>query len=214
MNEKQLKIAIVAGFAVFSAALIIFIPKLLPPKEPTTVYYNGFEFKLIDNMWYTQWQHNGRIYNLPLRFNPYDVEDVIVAGRLNDSFNDNKDIYITFDPVQENHSSYKYLTLAVAELSLSLTKAFGKNIIGACAVNETEACIDRPIVNCDSAGLSVIYLKTAKTPAIFINQTCVMLFGTGFELLKPVDRFLYTWYEIIKPKNSTPESLTNTAKAP
>lgn len=170
---------------------------LYKPPSPPVVTYNKFVFENYEGTWYTQWQSGKNLYNLGLRFNPYEAEIVPIKGtQLNDTFNDNKDIYVTFDP-NANKSELRYLTLAVAELGFSIQGPLQHNLVTACAKNETETCADRPIVDCNNNSLSVIYIVGHGETAVGVHNNCVILQGNELEVIRAADRFLYQWYGII-----------------
>lgn len=163
----------------------------LPKTE--TVEYNGFKFEHIEGLWYTQWEKGGKVYSVPLRFNPYQVENVTVLGAINASFN-RPQMFVAFDPTKGNFS---IMALSAAELSLSMVRALGVKPVAACTKNET-ACQDRPIVSCPYQNATVILLQNEGDPAIWLRGDCIALLGSGFDLVRSVDRLLYSWYGIIK----------------
>ena len=155
--------------------------------------YNGFEFVSSAGLWNTKWQSENRLLNLHFHYGPWEAEDVRVVGDFNKSFNIGP-IYITFDPLG---ADLTYVALANGELSLNLAKGLGKELIGSCLVNETSACIDRPIVSCDDKDKNVIYFKEDKKTLIELKGKCVIIQGSGPDIVRAVDRLLYQWYEII-----------------
>jgi len=158
-----------------------------------TINYNGFKFEHIEGMWYTKWQKGSTIYSVPLRFNPEQVQDVKILGSLDQSFN-RPQMYISFDPSKGNFS---VIALAAGELSLSMVRALGVTPIAACRVNHS-ACMDRPIITCPTPNATVIMLENEGDPAIWLKGDCVSIRGSGLDLVKSVDRLLYSWYGIIK----------------
>jgi len=84
-----------------------------------TVEYNNFVFTKIDDMWYTQWQKGIELYTVPLRFNPYETENISITGFVNGSFN-KEEVYVTFDPDVEKLA---YVALGAAELSINLAQS-------------------------------------------------------------------------------------------
>jgi len=195
--NKNLGITLFLILASFAAFFLI-LPKILDMVTPDpyeTVYYNNFKFEKIDGLWYTQWQKGDNLYTIPLRYNPYEVEDVPIVGELTDEFNQ-PEVYIAFDPTQGNFS---ILSIAAAELSLNLYKALLVQPIAACSVNDTDTCIDRPVIstNCTENDKPGIFIRDIGKPAILLEGKCIYLGGEGFDLLKSVDRLLYQWYGII-----------------
>jgi len=178
--------------ALFYVAKTYYEPK---PQELERMEYNKFEFVKYQGLWYTEWQRGENIYQIPLRFNPKEVEDVIIVGQLDKDFALEKEVYITFDPEQENLTN---IALGAAELSQNMARALAIKPIAACTVNETDACFDRPIKTCPEKNESIIYLHHAAEPRIILKDTCVILEGPNLQLLKAIDRLLYQWYGIME----------------
>ncbi len=161
------------------------------------VTYGGFSFVKVDTHWNTRWQgSNGDLYNLRLRFNPYEAENIPIFGELGGNFS-LANTYITFDPDKEEFT-YGYEALAAAELSLNLAGVFGSNLIAACTMNVTEACSKRLIVTCESTNDSVVYIKRAPEARVLLEKSCITVEGNGTELVKAVDKVLYKIYKIIE----------------
>lgn len=180
--------------------LIVFGLKSAPKAELNTMTYNFFTFEEIGGFWETDIQLDDQLYRAAFRFNPKQVEDVEIRGNFT-GFK-TEPIYITFDPDVEREE-FKYLALATTELSLHLIRALNYSVEAACTKNLTEACRDRPIVNCgDNA--SVIYIVSKPPTQISLEGSCVKLSGDGFNLVRSVDRLLYQWYKIMMaaPKSS------------
>lgn len=177
-------IVLVIGFVFFG-----FNPEL----PSNSVEYNYFTFYEIGGLWQTSIQLDGRMYDAVFRFNPTQVEDVYVAGEFK-GFNSST-IYVTFDPLSESQD-FAYLALGVSELTLHLARALNYSVVAACTRNETDACVDRPVVTCDG-GLPVVELVADAPTQITLDNRCIRLSGEGFELLRSVDRLLFQWYKIM-----------------
>jgi hypothetical protein len=161
------------------------------------VAYNTFVFeKKQDDFWYTQVQQGDLAYELPLRYNPYDVENVEVVGKLNAIQFGGGDIYITFDPDSEKFS---HIALGAAELSLSLGSVFNKPPLPACTFDDgTETCEGLDVVTCEDTDKSVVYLRDVDVPPrVTLQGNCVILEGKDFDLIKSIDRVLYLWLNIM-----------------
>jgi len=193
-SSKATTYFLVIALIVIIAVLgyIFFGVKLVQP-EPEKIEYSYFTFTEVGGLWQTNIQLKDRLYDAVFRFNPKQVEEVYVTGQLE---NLTGPVYITFDPVQQE-DDYKYLALASSELSLHLVRALEKEVIAACTSNETDACLERPVVTCSDQDKSVIYLNTYPPTQITLNGTCVMLQGEKMELLKSVDRLLFQWYRVM-----------------
>jgi hypothetical protein len=196
-TKKPTMIFIIVGLLVLAGIILflLFGLKGKPPERETTVEYNYFKFEEIGGLWQTTIQLQNQVYEGAFRFNPKQVEDVYISGDF--SGFKSSPIYITFDPDAEE-SQFKYLALASSELSLHIIRGLNFTAAGACTKNETEACLERPIVTCDDVDKSVIYLKAEAPTQITLNEHCVTVSGLEMDLLKSVDRLLFQWYKIMR----------------
>ena len=164
--------------------------------DPNLGYmYNGFSFIKQQNLWYTQVQSriNNTVFDVPLHYGPRDLEEIPVVGSLDKTFI-SKDIYITFDPTS---TDMQYIALAAAELSLSLVKGIGVVPKAACASKETDACSDRPIIDCNS-GKPAIYVKQSEANMVRLLGNCAIVQGDNENIVKSADKFLLMQYGIMK----------------
>lgn len=195
-KESKIMNWIIFGFACVLTAVILYASVWQAthkgPVKPEMVEYNGFNFERIEGMWYTKWQKGSIVYSIPLRFNPYQVENVTVLGAINGSFN-RPEMFVAFDPTKGNFS---IMALAAAELSLSMVRALNVKPVAACTRNDT-ACENRPIVSCPEQNGTVILIENNGDAAIWLKGDCIVLLGSGFDLLRSVDRLLYAWYGIM-----------------
>lgn len=200
-NSPYLKKFVIISAVVFIAAfaIVFFGVRWIYPHtlRTTTLEYNGFLFQKSGGLWHTTWVNNGQPYQVTLRYNPEEVEEIPVFGGITEAFNQH-DIYLAFDPTADT-SEFKYTALANAELSLSLAKAFRKNPIAACIKNETEPCENRPIATCEDSNKSVIIVAANGDPAVLMKENCIILKGNEMDILKSADKLLYTWYKIMHP---------------
>lgn len=176
--------------------LITFGWKFILPDAPETQFdYGPYHFALDkEGSWRFDWQRGDKVYSVPLRYNPKQVENVTIIGSLNDSFN-RPEAYITFDPTEGNFST---LALASGELSLNMVRALQVKPLAACTKNETDACLSRPIVQCGDPEKSVILIRDEGEPRIWLKGDCIVLFGKDLGILAATDRLLYQWYGIMK----------------
>ncbi len=196
-TKKPTMIFIVVGGIILIAILgfVFFGMKGAPPPSTAVVEYNYFKFEEVGGLWQTNIQLDNQVYEGLFRFNPEQVGDVYISG--NFSGFKNSPIYITFDP-DADKEQFKYLALASSELSLHIVRGLNFTVVGACTKNETDACVERPIVTCDDVDKSVIYLVAEAPTQITLNDHCVRLSGLDMDLLKSVDRLLFQWYKIMK----------------
>lgn len=182
---------------ILSALLFYYLTK--PEPQKGTLTYNKFDFiyREDSDIWTTQWQNNGKLYNIYFHFNPLEAEKVPIYEKkpLSPSFNSSY-FLVTFDPLANNTDYFK---IAVAELDLSLVRVFGRVPIAACSENSTLACHSRPIKNCDNTDEPVFYLKQEGQPSIVLDDNCIIITGSNKDLIRAVDRLLYHWYRIIAP---------------
>jgi len=194
-------IFLIVILVITASAYLIYLKIFLPlknPKTPETVVtdnytYKNYEFKKINSLWTTDVQVGSRLITIWLHNGAREVWPIEIIGYLNTSF-DEGPVYITFDPRDENREQ---IALAAGELGLNIVNGIDREVIGACARNETEACIDRLIVTCDSEDKSVIYLQNANTTWVQFENNCIIVRGNGPELLKATDKLILYWYGIV-----------------
>lgn len=160
--------------------------------------YNYYTFEKASNEsthWKTTWMKGNQPYILSFRHWPGELEDIAIEGRLSTKFNNSREIYITFDPEDEN---LDYVAVSASELSLNLVKALGKKPVAACKVNKTSECATRPIIKCRNSTEPVIYLKQADNPLVKLSGNCMTIQGRDEELVMATERILYVWYGIME----------------
>jgi hypothetical protein len=160
--------------------------------------HNGYSFVYANGLWYTQVQtiSGTSLFEIPLHYGPRDLEDIPIEGNLNlDTFNSEKGIYITFDPLGQN---LQYVALAVSEFDQSIIQAFNKIPIAACDKNETAACIDRPIVTCENTDKPVLYLQQKPETKVIFKDNCMIVQGIGPDIVKATNRLLMDLYGIMQ----------------
>ena len=159
------------------------------------VYKGAYVFVKLEGLWYTRLQSEGIKVGIPLHFHPGDLVNVPITGSYNYSlFNQTPYFYITFDPLGTN---LEYVALAIGEFDRNMLAAFGKTPIAACLVNETEACHLRPIINCTNTKEPVVFMKQSNDSAVILNNNCIIIQGTGPDLVKSTDRMLLSFYDIM-----------------
>ncbi|MFT4304258.1 MAG: hypothetical protein ACMXYG_06850 [Candidatus Woesearchaeota archaeon] len=220
-NDISLKEILILTVGIITIILLIFVvPRLFDEKpktmdqlfeenynkEPTedNYIYNGFSFiRLTDDetmvrFWYTRYQVGNTLFTIPFRFGPKEVEQIPIEIIEPLPLKDYSTMYITIDP-REASESRAYLTLAVSELTEILSKVRQYDIRAACSENLTNACINRPIVNCEiNKNDIIVYFQEDQQEKIEINKNCFILYGTNESLVKTVNRFLYGLLGIIE----------------
>ena len=168
-------------------------------KEEQGYLYNDiYSFVKFDDLWYTQLvsPKGTRLYNIQFRYGPKEVEDIKIEGSLNiELLNNATEYFATFNPTGNDFSS---VAVAVGDFNTHMTKIFFKKPIAACDKNETLACINRPIITCDNTEELVLYVKEANSSRVYFDDNCIVIEGSGFDLVKGVDRIFYDFYNIIE----------------
>lgn len=193
---RKIAITVVVGFIIIFFLALFGIKYLYQEdvQDYPRVTYNGFEFTKIAGTWYTQWQNEEKLVSIALRYNPYETENITLLGE-GGGFN-RSEVYITFDPYSEQED-FKYLALAAAELSQSISKAFSKQVIPSCTREHNETCEEIPVVTCQDTDKSVIELRAEEPAQILLNGNCIVIQGKEFEIVRAADKLLYLWYKII-----------------
>jgi hypothetical protein len=161
------------------------------------IYNDVYSFVRFDGSWYTQLvsPQGTRLYNIQFRYGPRDVESLRVEGSLNISkFNDAQEYYVTFSPLGGNFTA---MALAAGDFNQHMTTIFFKQPIAACTTNVTAECRFRPTITCDSTDDIVLYLKDSNRSRVLYDDNCITIEGTGFGMVKGVDRVLYGFYDVM-----------------
>ena len=208
-NLMWIIIAIVAVFALFF--LIRFI---IPSSDGTpsidelhelnlkgelddnaSYVYKGFSFLKMGEFWYTQLQKGNTIFDVTLNYGPRDVEHIPVEGSLAEGFIESEKFYITFDPEGDD---LRYIAVANYGLSNSLVRAFGFDLTAGCSKNVTEDCATAQIITCDDEDKQVFFFKEDEEAKVIFDDNCVIIQGSGTDIVKAKDRLLLRWYNILR----------------
>jgi hypothetical protein len=155
--------------------------------------YNGYSFINADGLWWTEVESNNRLIKTALHFGPKDVEHIIVSGNLEPEFNQGETVYITIDPNVVD----KYYSLSVSELSFNVAQGIGRIPEGSCT-KEGYGCENRTIISCeDPQGKPVIEFALEEEAKVTLHDSCIKVQGSGYEIVKSVDRLLYRWYKVM-----------------
>ena len=172
-------------------------------KESQGYIYKGvYSFITLDSLWYTQLTSpkGTKVYSMALRYSPKDLKYIAIEGKLDKVlFNNQSEFFVTFNPTGKDFS---YVGLAVADFNTHMSNVFEKKPIAACDRNETDPCQTRPIVNCDDADKLVLYIKESDKFRAYYNNNCIVVEGSGLDLVKGVDRILYNLYSIMEQEEA------------
>lgn len=164
--------------------------------------YNGFSFlKLKDprtttEFWYTQYQKNGQVFDIPFHYGPKELEDIpiVVLNRTNATL---PDVFISIMP--DENKSMGNLAQAVYEITEKMVKILDLQPVAACQINATKACSERPIVTCQNTqDAVVIELKEAPEPKIIVHDNCILILGKDEDLLRAGDKLIYLYLKIVE----------------
>jgi len=159
--------------------------------------FNKYSFVRFSDRWHTQVKKDSTIYEVQFYFDPKSVQDTPITGKIDTAIFSNSTLYISIDPNQGD----KWMGLAVADTSLTMTKYMGIYPISACSKNETSACEYRDVVNCDSEDKAVIYYSYGNKTEVLYDGNCIRITGSESnhtEIIKAADRFLYDLYNIME----------------
>ena len=164
----------------------------LPANEGYT--YQGFSFIYADGLWWSEIRQPDRAVKIPLHFGPREVENVTVTGELSPAFNEGADVYMAIDP----HYANKYYSLALGELNSNVASGIRRRPVAACTTNDT-ICEKRPLLNCSSTqGKPLIELRAGEKAEIKLQDTCILITGKDYELVRAADRLIWQWYGVMK----------------
>ena len=156
--------------------------------------YNGFSFVKADGLWWTEVEVQDRIIKIPLHFGPKEVEKIPVTGKISPEFNKGDKVYVSIDPTI-NYD--KYYTLGLMELNTNILQGARRKVEAACS-KENPICENRTVVNCENNALQqpIVELARSDTTSIQLVGSCIKISGKDEELVKAVDKVLYTWYKV------------------
>lgn len=181
---------------------IILVSQLFSPSpsEENTLTYNGVTFTSIDNLWFASLplKNSTRAVRVSFHYSPEELEDVPVEGNpqawLATVFSYyNGSSYITFDPFGNNLG---HVALANGEFTVNMLKISDLKLYPACT-QEEEGCASVPIITCETTVDPVIYVKEHPTPKVLMNGSCLIIQGTGYDLVRAADRLMYYWIGIM-----------------
>lgn len=202
-------------FLLFVFIGIYLLPQFLDTlgidNEAEKYYFNGFLFEKIGPLWYTQIQKNDDLFDVPMHYGPKELLDISYDNQTSENVKKfffeyvtlfkEKDqnyllSYLTFDP----NDNLSVIALGAAELTFKLRQTSRIKLISACTDNSTgTGCEDRMRINCTNTDFPVIYLNQEKIakPIIEVDDNCLTITGDGSDLLRAVDRVLYSFFRIM-----------------
>ena len=216
-SDKILIVGVIIIILLFAA--VFGLKYLTPDEQPKTIdelhelnlkgklneeqgfTYKGLSFVKFDNVWYTQLlsQSGTTLFNFNFRYSPRELEDIEIKGFLDiDKFNDANEYYVNFNPIGDD---FTYVRLARLDYDMMMVKVFRKIPISACdrnVTNVTTACLGIPIITCENTDDIVVYFKEADDLSVEYKDNCIIISGSGFDVVKGVDRVLYNLYGIME----------------
>jgi len=212
-SDKPLYIALIAIVAIFLLAFILvkYVPSF--EEEPLTLrelhqktvsenldtetayMFNGHSFVLYDGVWYVEIFQGNAVYDVTLNYGPKDLMNISIEGNLSKEFLEKKQMYMTFDP---NDNNLSHIAVSTFGLSNSLIKAFGITPVAGCTNTTVGACTTAPLITCDSENKSVFFFRYAEESKILFEDNCVIIEGNGEGIVKAKDRLLLRWYGLVE----------------
>jgi len=154
--------------------------------------YNGHKIKL-DGNYYVIKTDYGDVYGYTY---PSYLETIEFVKSLSNAINPAGEIIILFDPDDEY---INYIELFRSELAQRDLYNLGKTASFAITKENDEYSF--PVLDCESAPVATIYLRTINltTSHIYQEGNCIILEGeSGLNLARVKDRFVYTLYKVME----------------
>lgn len=207
MKKDNTKIALIVILIILLFFAGFYIRKtFLKEKEPEVIgeseyTFNNHNFIKVDNLWYTLVKSIDErfLIEIALHFGPKELIDYPISGNLS-NFIPVENGYISFDPLEPELG---YILIANGELSLTLAKAFKAvqdkplNLTTVCSRDDYKTCSKYPILNCNNTNDTIIYLRQINDSRIVVEDNCIIIQGKNEDLLKGVDRLMYSWFKIL-----------------
>jgi len=176
-----------------------------PVQRGETTTYNNFEFENVGGLWQTLWEaEQGTQLIVAFHYTPQETLNItpnVLASWDSQRFTENADVVIAIDPTIDYQP---YVQVAASELSFKM-RSLGNDISAGYTRNATGDFPERDVVSCKTPNRSVIIIQDVNvTAGVQLQDTCVTIYGYREELVRAVDRFLYSVYGII-PSLSTTE---------
>ncbi|MBI2548535.1 hypothetical protein HYW21_04250 [Candidatus Woesearchaeota archaeon] len=202
-SDKSSKwLVITIGLILGIAIIILVVVKLFssPASPENTLTYNGVTFTSIDNLWFTSLplKNSTRVARVSFHYSPEELEEVPVEGNPNAWLATvftyyNGSSYITFDPLGSNLG---HVALTNGEFTVNMLKISDLKLYPACT-QEAKGCESVPIITCETTVDPVIYVKEHPTPKVLMNGSCLIIQGTGYDLVRAADRLMYYWIGVM-----------------
>ncbi len=204
--HKANKLLMVVIFLVFFSfgISVFFLYNTINKDTVETYVYNGFEFKKIGDIWFTQVRGvKGQLYDIPFYNDPKSLEDIYVEGKAVDILAHYQkydgELYITLMP---NMSSK--VVLGTIEFARILGERYSMaNIPTHSAFYEPPEEYNNltPVVKCDivSAETGVIWVREGNETMVFTteNNCIIVQFKNDNDAVRVSDRFGYAMLGIM-----------------
>jgi len=169
--------------------------------EQGYLYNDVYSFVKVEDVWYAQLMSpSGKtFYNFNFRYSPRDLENIKIKGKLDvEKFNDASQYYVTFNPLGKE---FTHIRLGRLDYDMMMIQVFDKTPISACdrnVSNATAACLDIPIITCENTDDIVVYFKESNELGVEYRNNCIIISGSGLDIVKGVDRVLYNLYGVME----------------
>jgi len=192
-NLKNSSIIIIATIIIVGLIILFFsIKYLYHPETVEEKYdYNGFTFTKVPSygLWFTEIQKENKIFRIPFRYSPMEVQDIPVDRDVYSIIFNSKVIYTT---VPNNLSSVA--VIALTELGRITGTRYGiLNIPSIGALTHSKGD-ETPVKTCEDAvnGTGVILFDVGNETKIYLKEECVIVQGTDeWEIVRAADRLTF-----------------------
>lgn len=194
-DKAGIKFIIYGAIILVCIFLIIFFISKIKVDNDSHYSYHGFDFIKANGMVQTQIQlkaDRSKLYTIELRYGPRDLEDIPIIGEPK-QFNLVDEMYIAFDPMDENLST---VGIATADIQMNLIRVLGKTMHAACT-QESEECGDAPVKNCENTKAPIIIVRHDPIALVEQKGNCLFVQGPGMDVVKSADKFLLYLYGIM-----------------
>jgi len=172
-------------------------------KKPsdTNYIYNGFSFiklkadqRISDEFWYTQYERDGKIYDIPMQYGPKELIDIPII-RLNTTNKTLDKVYISITP--DENKSVPYLAQSTYEIAEKVVQVLGIVPEAACSINKTAACSDRPIINCQNTDDAIVieFFDSPETK-VLVHDNCITIMAHDEDYLRASNKLIYHFLKI------------------
>lgn len=211
-SVRNLVIAVVVVVVVFALTIGLMFIKSRRDFETTDMgnsfkiieedkyFFNGFSFiKMSDNLWYTQVTKDNKLFTLPMRYGPLEIEEIPVEEGVTEKIVNSSYVYLTVAP--DVSSQYVMAMVEIGKVLGTKYQIYNMDVKSAFTFSPENAIgAQQPIVTCDNATSStrVVWFKKASPTIAYVEGDCVILQSDeDMGIVMLTDRIVYDLVNII-----------------